>query len=85
MISYQEAKKKACEYYKDYDIISNREDKQYYIFAFGIKGEDPLPGMELIRIEKSTGELSTYNPFYEIQMQAPPFTEDMFKKQDNEE
>lgn len=56
MISYKEAEKKACEYYKDYDIISNREDERYYIFAFGIKGKDPLPGMELIRIDKNTGE-----------------------------
>lgn len=79
MISYKEAEKKAREYYKDYDIISNREDKQYYIFAFGIKGKDPLPGMELIRIDKNTGELSTYNPFYEMQMKASKITEDMFK------
>ena len=70
MISYKEAEKEAREYYKDYDIISNRE---------GIKGKDPLPGMELIRIDKNTGELSTYNPFYEMQMKAPKITEDMFK------
>lgn len=80
MINYKEAEKKARKYYKDYDIISNREDEQYYIFAFGIKGKDPLPGMELIRIDKSTGELSTYNPIYEIQMKATKITEDLFKK-----
>lgn len=79
MISYKEAEKKACEYYKDYNIISNRENERYYIFAFGIKGKDPLPGMELVRIDKNTGELSTYNPFYEMQMKAPKITEDMFK------
>ena len=80
MISYKEAEKKARKYYKDYDIISNREDEQYYIFAFGIKGERPFPGMELVRINKNTGELNTYNPTYEIQMKAPKITEDMFKK-----
>lgn len=80
MVSYKEAEKKAHEFKKSLDIISTREDEEYYIFAFGIKGERPFPGMELVRINKNTGELSTYNPTYEIQMKAPKITEDMFKK-----
>ena len=80
MINYKEAEKKARKYYKDYDIISNREDEQYYIFAFGIKGKDPLPGMELIRIDKNTGELSTYSTVLQLQMKAPKITEDFFYK-----
>lgn len=80
MISYKEAEKKACEFNKGFDVISTHEDEEYYIFGFGIKGERPFPGMELVRINKNTGELSTYNPTYEIQMKAPKITEDLFKK-----
>ena len=80
MISYKEAEKEAREYYKDYDIISNREDEQYYIFAFGIQGKDPLPGMELIRIDKNTGELSTYSTVLQLQREAPKIIEDLIKK-----
>ena len=79
MISFIEAEEKARNYYKDYDIISKREDEEYYRFSFGIKGERPIPGMEIILINKRTGELSTYNPFYEIQMKAPKITDDYFK------
>ena len=80
MISYKEAEKKACEFNKGFDVISTHEDEEYYIFAFGIKGERPFPGMELVRINKNTGDLNTYNPTYEIQMKAPKITEDFFDK-----
>lgn len=80
MISYKEAEKKAREYYKDYEITQKWEDDMYYNFCFGIIGEPPLPGMEEVRINKATGKLSTYNPFHEMQMNAPKITEDLFKK-----
>ena len=80
MISYKEAEKKACEFNKGFDVISTHEDEEYYIFAFGIKGERPFPGMELVRINKNTGELDTDNPIYDIQMNAPTRREDFFDK-----
>lgn len=80
MISYKEAEKKAREFNKGLDIISTHEDEEYYIFAFGIKGERPFPGMELVRVNKNTGELSTYSTIRQLQMEAPKITENMFKK-----
>ena len=36
--------------------------------------------MELIRIDKNTGELSTYSTVLQLQMKAPKITEDFFDK-----
>lgn len=67
MITLNEAKNKALEYefYKGYEIIRESETEKNYRFAFGFDGE-PIPGLDLIIVDKTTGELSTYNAFNEV-------------------
>lgn len=66
MITLNEAKNKALEYefYKGYEIIRESETEKDYRFAFGFDGE-PVPGLDLIVIDKNSGKLSTYNAFNE--------------------